>query len=155
MITQTLINELFEYKDGDLYWKYYFKKKFQKASNNRPDGYSRLTFNGKTYYTHRIIFLMQNGYLPKYIDHIDGNPSNNKITNLREATSQQNHFNSKIQSNNSSGIKGISWNKKSKKWQIHVKHYSGRFTALAENLELAELIAQEARLKYHGEFARN
>ena len=98
-LTKELLNELFEYKNGFLY-----RRKSEKgqryvgkqAGTLRKDGYYSVRVNGSLYLAHRLIFLMHHGYLPEMIDHIDGNPSNNLITNLREATNQQNQFNSKL-----------------------------------------------------------
>jgi hypothetical protein len=52
---------------------------------------------------------------------IDGNKFNNVISNLRWATTQENQFNRAISSNNTSGVKGVSWNKRAGKWRAHVK----------------------------------
>jgi hypothetical protein len=96
------------------------------------------------------------GYLPKYIDHIDGNPSNNKIENLREVTNSQNCKNSKISITNKSGVKNVHWNKENKKWRVQLT-INGKTKCFGsyDNLDTAELVAQEARNKYHGEYARH
>ena len=67
----------------------------------------------------------------------------------------QNAYNTKIRTNNTSGVKGVSWHKKDKKWRVRVcvdgvNNFIGNF----DDLELAELVAIEARDKYHGKFAR-
>ena len=54
------------------------------------------------------------------IDHIDENKSNNNVENLRWATNQDNQFNSGISKNNTSGFKGISYNKKLKKYSARI-----------------------------------
>ena len=150
--------ENFFYKNGNLHWA---KKTAERvkigdiAGTTTTNGYIRVILCGKLYRAHRIIFLMHYGYLPKIIDHIDGNPSNNLIENLREATDSQNQHNRKINVNNISQTKGISWEKSTKKWRVDLgingkrKHF-GRFF----DLELAELVAIEARNKYHKQFAR-
>lgn len=99
---------------------------------------------------------MHHGYLPDVIDHIDGDILNNKIENLRPATHTQNMRNTKLSSRNNSGVKGVNWDKKSNKWRVHISvdgktKTFGRF----KDMELAELIAIEARDKYYGEFARH
>ena len=106
----------------------------------------------------RIIFLLANGYLTKgkEIDHIDGNPLNNRVENLREATSSQNSCNAKTQKNNTSGHKGILWDKKREKWLVRItlekKHfYLGRY----ENLEEAIQVVMSERARLHGEFGRD
>ena len=106
----------------------------------------------------RIIFLLHKGYLAKNknIDHIDGNPLNNRVENLREATDYENNQNSKLPKNNTSGIKGVYWDKKSKKWRVMMyaygkNHYFGFF----ESYDEAVKVAMDARKKLHGEFGRD
>jgi hypothetical protein len=55
------------------------------------------------------------------VDHIDNNKHNNNLINLRFATSQQNNQNRSINNNNTSGTKGVGWNKKSMKWTARIK----------------------------------
>ena len=85
------------------------------GANDR--GYKVVGINGKTYRTHRLVWLWYYGYLPENgIDHIDRDRGNNKISNLREVSKRCNSINSKTSSNNISGIRGISWNTKQSKW---------------------------------------
>jgi hypothetical protein len=159
MITKEELNNLFDYVDGNLIWKINARSnhvKGSKAGCIKGSGYIYIKINNKLYLAHRLIFLMHHGFLPKCIDHIDGNKTNNKIENLREATNQENQYNRKLSKNNKSGIKGISWNKLVKKWQIYLS-INGKNISFGffDDLELAELIINEAREKYHGKFARN
>jgi hypothetical protein len=55
------------------------------------------------------------------VDHIDNDKTNNNISNLRFATSKENSQNSKLRSNNTSGHKGIYFNKRAKKWRAHIQ----------------------------------
>lgn len=159
IITQDYVKQLFEYRDGALYWKVKPCKKVligEKAGNKREDGYCLTMINGKRYLNHRLIFLMHHGYFPQFIDHIDGNPSNNTVENLRSATSIQNQHNRKLGKDNTSGVKGVSWVANRKNWEIRLRinnrrKYFGSF----DDLELASLVAQEARDKYHGKFANH
>ena len=158
-LTAEYLHEVFEYKEGVLYWKINprFNVKVGDASNSLcKRGYRQSRLGGKLYYSHRLIFLMHNGYLPKFIDHIDGNPLNNRIENLRGATNSENNWNSKIPHNNTSGLKNVCWDKNKNKWTVRLKKFGkliniGRFA----DLELAELVAMEARNKYHGKYASN
>jgi hypothetical protein len=151
--------EFFEYKDGSLYWKKTIAsraKKGNKAGSLYDTGYLMVGIKGKYYAVHRIIFMMQNGYLPIEVDHIDGNKLNNKIENLRPATVAQNAQNRKLVKTNTSGVKNVSWSKVRNKWVVSIlcnnsKNYIGAF----DDLELADLVAQEARNKYHGSYARH
>jgi len=70
---------------------------------------------------HRLIFLYHFGRWPtNQIDHIDGNPKNNCIENLREATNSQNNHNKAKPINNTSGYKGVSYCKAAKKWETYI-----------------------------------
>ena len=80
-------------------------------------GYLIVCLNNKRYLLHRIIYKMVTGEEPTFVDHRDGNPMNNKWTNLRSATQQQNNSNTTLRSDNTSGLKGVSWNKSSQKWK--------------------------------------
>jgi hypothetical protein len=154
MITQELALEHFEYKDGNLYWKKHRKTTMiGTLAGCESRKYWYVELKGKKYMLHRVVFLMFYGKLSQVIDHIDGNPSNNKIENLRLATQQQNCYNSVLRKNNTSGIKGVNWHKLRSKWKVEIriggkKQHFGLF----KDIELAELVAQEARNKYHKEF---
>jgi hypothetical protein len=159
ILTQELIKDLFDYRNGVLYWKVRLLNQIQIGDsvgcvNN--NGYLATSIKGKKYLNHRLIFLMFYGYLPTFIDHVDNNPLNNRIENLREASLSQNQQNKKISVNNTSGVKGVVWNKKRQKWHVQLR-VSGKqkFFGLYDNLELAQLVAQEARNTYHGQYARH
>ena len=85
-LTQDYLKELFEYFNGDIYWKLSRSnviKVGKKAGYLNPNMYLSTSIDGKLYLNHRLIFLMHYGYLPKYIDHIDGNHYNNDPANVR------------------------------------------------------------------------
>lgn len=76
---------------------------------------------GKMYSVHRIAWLLSYDSFPSCeIDHIDRNPTNNKLTNLREASHQENKFNRTKYSTNTSGFKGVVWVKDKKKWRAGI-----------------------------------
>jgi hypothetical protein len=157
-ITQDQVRDLFEYRDGELYWKINKGrvKIGDKASAIDSHGYLRTSINGKLHKNHRIIFLMFNGYLPDCIDHIDGNPSNNRVENLRKATLSQNQHNAKTPKTNTSGIKGVNWYKRDKKWcvQLRVNGKKKHF-GYYDSIEAAKLAIQKARVALHGAFANH
>jgi hypothetical protein len=118
MLDQKYLLELFEYKDGELYWKI-------SPSNNTAIGskagtkkaqYTKIGINGVRYYAHKIIFMMIHGYCPKLITFIDGNRQNCKIENLQEITSSQLIAKVSRRIDNTSGYKGVSWSSKNKNW---------------------------------------
>jgi len=154
MLTQQiLLNEL-EYKDGCLYWKTSRKgtKAGAMAGSKTKAGYLHFQLNYKYMLVHRAIFLMHYGYLPKIVDHIDGNPQNNKIENLREANASQNSFNRKY-TNSASGYKGITWSKQDKRWVPQISKYGKKiYLGKYKNLEDAIKIYHQAVNMHHGDY---
>lgn len=156
----TRIQELLEYRDGQFYWK--VNRSGSRGQGqlagclDTNNGYRKITIDGVQYGEHRLVYLMFHGYLPEIIDHIDGNPANNLIENLRECSHTQNMYNQKRAKNNTSGVKGVCWDKASGKWKVTIQIRGNRlFFGYHDDLELAELIVIEAREHYHKEFARH
>ena len=158
MITKQLVNSLFEYSNGKLFWKDCGRKTnlIGKEAGTIDAGRRQIVINKKHYKTHRLVYLMFYGYMPKEVDHIDGNPLNNDITNLRQADRSEQNCNTKLRVNSKTGIKGVSWDTNRNKWIVVVNKnkqtvYRNRF----DDIELAELVAIEARDKFHKHFARH
>lgn len=122
---QPYLHECFDYcsESGALTWKrrprsHFDKERSWKAWNARfpdrradqPDGrgYFQVKINGKKHLSHRVIFVMIYGVVPQFIDHVNGDKSNNSISNLRPATKQQNSWNARRKSNGSTEFKGVS-----------------------------------------------
>jgi hypothetical protein len=161
MITQAQVLELYDYKDGELYWKKNTDGKRAIGSKAGGDclnsgGRKTVSVYGKRYTASRVIFLHQNGYLPFMVDHINGIQTDNRIENLRPATYLENNRNARIRKDNSSGCKNVSWRKDRKKWSVAIK-IGGKRKNLGcfLDLELADLVAHEARDLYHKDFARH
>ena len=146
----------FEYRDGNLYWKMSNSPRALKGSiagNLNSHGYIDVRYNKKLVKAHRIIFGLHHGYIPEQVDHINGNRSDNRIENLRAANNQTNQFNRACR-NGVSGLKNIYWRESRKRWFVKLclkdkQVWLGSY----KELELAELVAIEARNKYHKEFA--
>jgi len=158
-IDQELLRHLFEYRDGALYWKnpskhnsYLVGKKA--GAVNGPKGYRQVRIKGRIYMEHRVIYLMMKGVLPTVIDHINGDPSDNRIENLRACTPLQNRLNAKGWGG--SGVKGVTRVKRNSTWQAQLvicgkQRYLGTFKTLQEAAD----VVKQAREKHHGEFARH
>lgn len=126
-----------------------------KAGTLNANGYWYVTFKGRRYIAHRLAWWFVHNHWPdKQLDHIDECKVNNAIINLRECEQYQNQHNRSLQKNNSTGIKNVS--KLGDKFKICM-NYNGKqvVQVVVDNLELAELVAIEARDKYHKEFARH
>ena len=152
------VNKLLEYKDGGLYWKETNgrRKTGERAGRLSDTGYRKLGILGKEMKEHRVIFFMHHGYFPRYIDHINGNRQDNHIENLRECSSSENHHNAQKSSRNTSGYKNVHWHSINKKWFVRIKAYGvDRVFGYWDDKEFAILVAEEARDKFHGTFARH
>jgi len=156
------LHELFEYRDdGVLIRKIDVSTNARKGDivghlNNR--GYLNGQIDGKKYLVHRIIYYMYHGHIDDtmQIDHIDGNPVNNRIENLRLVTRSQNQHNQKIPKNNTSGVKGVGWNKAKMKFKANLmKNNKNIHLGFYDTKEAAEKAITEAREKIHGEYARH
>jgi len=156
--TQEQLKTMFDYIDGKLVWKVKRKRVNvgDLAGVIHPNGYLRTGLNGRIHLNHRLIFMFHHGYLPEIVDHIDGNKLNNKIENLRGANKITNQQNQKIKKENTSGYKNVSFCKQTKNWVVQIK-VNGKSKTVGRyvDIEFADLVAQEARAKYHGEYARN
>lgn len=123
------------------------------ADCNSKTGYKCVSVRHKYYLSHRVAWLYTYGYWPELIDHIDQNKHNNRIDNLRECTRAENVWNMPLPHNNTSGVKGASWSKKSNSWiaTISVNRkttYLGKFPTK----ELAGEAYEAAVNKYRGHF---
>ncbi len=103
------LHETYRYDDGLVYRKKLTSGLdiYQPVGSMRKDGYMTTKVRGKELLMHRLVWALHNKYLPKFIDHIDGIRTNNKIENLREATKAGNNQNAKVRKDNTSGVKGV------------------------------------------------
>ena len=151
ILTQELLKEHFEYRDGHLWWikpRARSSVKAGKQFGSYANGYRIGKLRGKSYYEHRLIWLYYYGEWPKdQIDHINGVRDDNRIENLREATRQQNSFNRKSEKDSASNYKGVTWHKRHKKWQAQHR-YKGKTYCLG--LYEAEEDAADAYRKATG-----
>lgn len=160
LLTQDDLKKILRYdsETGDFYWVSIgcgvsFGKK---AGTIEKNGYKKIMIKRKFYMSHRLAFLWMIGEWPTYqVDHIDMNKGNNKWDNLRNASHGQQQCNRSIQRNNSSGYKGVSFNKKHKKWCSFIR-VEGKNMNLGnfDDIELAALVYSEASYKYHREYGR-
>ena len=131
--------------DGEIY---------KKVGCANSDGYINIGFKNKHLSAHRVVFLLNYGYLPEVVDHIDGNPSNNKIENLRASNKSTNAMNRSARVDSKTGIKNVYPYKKG--WAVNININKKRtHIGYFKDIELAELVAIEARNKYHGTFANH
>ena len=126
------------------------------AAGSSVNGYVRIVLEKRSYAAHRLAWLVMTGKWPSdLVDHKNMIPSDNRWSNLREASNSQNLANASAHKNNISGLKGVYSRKRFKKWVAQIKvggkaKYLGSF----ENKEDAAAAYFNAAKKYHGEFAR-
>jgi hypothetical protein len=113
-------------------------------------GYRSIGIDGKYYKAHRLAWLYVHGeFPPNEIDHINGNGIDNRLDNLRPVTSSENSQNQKMRDNNKSGVMGVYWYNKSKKWLARIRVNTKEIhLGVYKDLELAALVRAEAEVKY-------
>lgn len=122
------------------------------AGNLNRLGYYRIGFNNRDYQAHRIAWALHYGRWPVgVVDHIDGNPANNRLANLRDVSMQLNMQNRrKATAGSASGLLGASMHKASGLWHAKIKT-AGRVTSLGyhKTPEEAHAAYVEAKRKLH------
>jgi hypothetical protein len=147
-ITQDELRALFDYSDGQL-----LRKTGAAIGSRRRDGYIVASVHGKLYLLHRLIWLWHHGELPAVIDHIDCNPSNNRIENLRPASKSLNGINrSRPKRNSKTAVLGVYYDSHRKLYATEIRHDGiryrlGRFKTSAE--AHAAYIAKRSELIPH------
>lgn len=172
-----ILNQFLEYnpETGKLFWKYVDSSWFvnqgvhkawvsrfsgKEAFTSNIEGYRRGKILGQNLRAHRVIWCMVTGSWPEYmIDHIDGNPENNKWENLRSVSPKDNSKNSKTRLDNSSGTTGVYFNKTNNKWIVQItdisgkRHYKGSYLDLDKAIEIRKY--WEGVYNYHKNHGRN
>lgn len=156
--TQEELKILLDYNhlNGEFKWKNHKRKWMngKKAGCISVFGYWLIGVNSKSYKAHRLAWVYYYGNPPSgQLDHINGNRSDNRICNLREATTSQNTINS-VSTRNTSGLKGAIWHKRNNKYISNIK-VNGKSIHLGyfKTAEEAHEAYKSASLKYHGEFS--
>lgn len=129
------------------------KFKWGYAGGSKESGYyPARTDKGKTIYLHREVIGAKKG---EEVDHINGNRSDARKSNLRLCTSTQNNWNMRLRKDNTTGCKGLRWRQDVKSWRVNVKVNGkeiqiGYFKRKRDAIRARKL----AEIEYYGEFAR-
>jgi hypothetical protein len=150
-ITQEKLKNILDYnpETGLFTWKEKIAKKIivgETAGSLNKHGYVCIKIQKFRYSAHRLAWLYVYGSFPSgEIDHINRIKTDNKISNLRDATPSQNCRNRGLSKRNNSGYVGISWNKKSKKWQARIfLNKKSKSLGVYEKIEDAVLAREKA-----------
>ena len=133
-----ILEECFEIREDSLFWKVRPSSHFKnsrsynswntkyagnKAGAIDSHGYSQVKVFGVLMLSHRLIFLMREGYLPSEIDHSDGAQQNNAAHNMSGVTHKKNMQNQKLRSDNKSGLMGVFWYSRRQQWLVKLGGY--------------------------------
>lgn len=166
-LTQERLKELLYYNSetGDFTWRVSKSARAKIgtiAGSFDAKGYRQIRTDGKLNLAHRLAWLYSYGAFPigerSFIDHIDGNPANNRLNNLRVCSQTENQRNRGSNSNNKTGFKGVSWHKAAKSFCAQIVHpmtkkkecYYGYATP-----EEASVVYQAKSVEYYDEFHRD
>lgn len=141
MVTPERLREILHYnpETGDLVWK-------RREPKTRGDNVFNAKYAGKIAFAyigsegyrygcinghgrlaaHRVIWAIVHGVFPEFIDHINGNRSDNRLANLRAVTKSQNAQNQKCRSDNTSGMMGVNWSNQHNRWRVRIQHNGKR-----------------------------
>lgn len=158
-LTQARLKDVLQYdpESGVFTWSSCRRNHINKgavAGGVNQEGYVEIKIFQRRYKAHRLAWFYMTGQWPEVIDHINRKRDDNRFCNLRDCSIQQNSCNTGLSDRNTSGYRGVSKHKQSGKWKVDVKVKGKKlFFGLFEDIELAGLVAEEARSKMHGDYA--
>lgn len=155
-VTFGRLRELLSYNPESGEFKWLSVRGGSRAGYFDRTGYLRIMIDRRAYLAHRLAWLYMAGKWPAHeIDHINCDKSNNCFANLREATRSENMANIGKQSANSSGLKGVTWHKRDRKWRAQIKiRGEVRHICYSDCPAAAHFAYIVAADKAHGEYAR-
>lgn len=163
IVYDTYTEIILEYKDGT---KVPVKVDNEDVSDLLLFRWSRLNTKENAYaYTNIVVegkqkAILMHKFILNYfgdldIDHKNGDKFDNRKSNLRVCTHQNNGFNQKVRKNNTSGHKGVNWFKRDSNWEVKIMvDYKAIYLGRYKSLEEAIKVRKEAEEKYFGEFRR-
>ena len=160
-LTQERLREILHYdpETGEFRWLQRMSNRAKVgdiAGSAAEGGYRRMRIAGRSYRAHQLAWLYMTGEWGRpTIDHRDRDPANNRWSNLRRATQSNNNANRRRQRDNTSGFKGVHFDRKSERWIARLgkngrSFYLGRFATAQAAHEAYVAAAREL----FGEFAR-
>lgn len=161
MITQEQIRELLYYDQdtGKFLWRVSrkgSKGKWNEAGTLTNKGYVDVCIEGKKYGLHRLAFLWREGWIPRCVDHINGDKADNSWNNLRPANYRENGFNCKGRGT-ITGFKNVYKDKRYEDSFYVSLYINGKQKRMGtyKTAEEANKAAIEMRIKTQGEFSNH
>lgn len=155
-LTQGYVKELFDYRDDGNLIRKVRRGIFGVGSivgYKKSSGYHGTMIDGNSYLVSRIIFLWHHGWLPDEVDREDKDTGNNRIGNLRAADHLRNMFNKRKYRNNTSGFKGVTFDKETGKWLARIRiNYRNINLGRFPTAEMAYAAYCKAGEELHGKF---
>lgn len=159
-LTQARLKELLHYDapSGVFRWRvesHVARRPWDVAGRKNEKGYTIIDIESRQFRAHRLAWLYVHGRWPSdQLDHRNGDRSDNRLVNLRDATNKENHENFALSRGNTSGYRGVSWDKNRQKFTAKVVHHGktinvGRFDTAEE--AGAAAAAKRAELFTHDE----
>lgn len=168
-MNQATVKSLFIYKRGHLYWRprpresFTYNRTFvmwnrryanKPAGHKHPRGYIRIGISKVSYFEHRLVWLYHRGWLPKALDHKNGKPWDNRMSNLRPATEMENRWNSRRRQQTTTNVKGV-YKRPSGNYEAHIcANYKRLHLGTFKTKKDAIRAVSRARKDLHKEFAR-
>jgi hypothetical protein len=119
-------------------------------------GYMQIMINSKKYMLHRIAWYMHTGVDPidTELDHANGDKTDNRMCNLRQASRCDNNRNQPKRKHNTSGYKGVSWSKRNRKWVARIRfEWKQKHLGYFDEATDAHAAYEKAAKELHGIFA--
>lgn len=168
MIDQARLKQLLDYdpETGEFRWRADVKHMYagrvagtEFKSTNAQTKYLRIKVDSVTYMAHRLAWLWANGSMPSDdIDHINGDGLDNRLSNIRVVTRNENLRNMPKQKSNTSGLTGIHWRARTQRWIAQINKKPGRRMHLYCGPDLFEAVcirkSAELKLGYHANHGR-
>ena len=158
MIDVQLLHEYFIYSEGKLYPRtnrHGWREGTPLGSLYR-DGYLYVWLLRKRMLVHRVVWALHHGRWPAdMIDHIDTDRTNNRIENLREATTSENGCNSRLSSASTTGVKGLTYIPSRNQWYGSIRYRKERYTKRSKDRAVVEAWLITTREQLAGQFANH
>lgn len=146
--------EMFPTQGAASWWNARFAGK--EALNTDNHGYYSGTILRRGYLTHRVIWALIHGaWPPEAIDHINGDKSDNRLSNLRSVPHAENSRNTRLRTDNTSGRVGVYWCRRKSKWRAHIYLRSGRYKHLGYFVSFDEACVARATAERENCFHEN